>query len=90
VTLPKNVQAAVDDAQAKYVEVNGAKAELKQAEYQKQRNRLLGESYNESPALANIETLKALPRQATVILTTNGKTPALLTTPGSSPAPTGR
>ena len=83
VTLPKSVQEAVDDAQAKYVQVNGARAELKQARYQQERNRLLGESYNESPALANIDAIKALPKQATVILSTNGKTPAVLATPGN-------
>jgi regulator of protease activity HflC (stomatin/prohibitin superfamily) len=84
VTLPKNVQAAVDDAQAKYVAVNGAQAELKAAKYQQQRNRLLGEAYNESPALANIDTLKALPKQATVILSTNGRVPSILTSPGGA------
>jgi regulator of protease activity HflC (stomatin/prohibitin superfamily) len=83
VTLPKGVQAAVDDAQAKYVEVNGAKAELKQAAYEKRRNQLLGEAYNESPGLANIDALKALPKQATVILSTNGKVPAILANPGN-------
>jgi regulator of protease activity HflC (stomatin/prohibitin superfamily) len=89
VTLPKGVQSAVDEAQAKYVEVTGAKAELKQARYQRERNRLLGEAYNASPALANIDALKALPKQATVILSTNGKMPAVLATPGngSTPAP---
>jgi regulator of protease activity HflC (stomatin/prohibitin superfamily) len=89
VTLPKSVQSAVDDAQAKYVQVIGAKAELKQARYQRERNRLLGEAYNASPALANIDALKALPKQATVILSTNGKMPAVLATPGngSTPAP---
>jgi regulator of protease activity HflC (stomatin/prohibitin superfamily) len=82
VTLPTNVQEAVDDAQAKYVQVNGARAEVKQARYQQERNRLLGEAYNESPALANIDAIKALPKQATVILSTNGKAPAILATPG--------
>ena len=83
VTLPKNVQEAVDDAQANYVQVNTARAELKQARYQQQRNRLLGESYNESPALANIDAIRALPKQATVILSTNGKAPAVLAAPGN-------
>jgi regulator of protease activity HflC (stomatin/prohibitin superfamily) len=86
VTLPKGVQSAVDDAQAKYVQVNGAKAELAQARYQRERNRLLGEAYNASPALANIDALKALPKQATVILSTNGRTPAVLATPGNGSA----
>jgi hypothetical protein len=83
VTLPKGVQAAVDETQAKYVEVNGARAELKQATYQTQRNRILGQAYNESPALANIDAIKALPKQATVILSPNGKAPSILATPGN-------
>jgi regulator of protease activity HflC (stomatin/prohibitin superfamily) len=87
ITLPKGVQAAVDDAQAKYVQVNGARAELKQATYQRERNRLLGEAYNESPALANIDALKALPKQATVILSTNGRVPSILATPGTGSTP---
>jgi regulator of protease activity HflC (stomatin/prohibitin superfamily) len=86
VTLPTNVQEAVDDAQAKYVQVNGARAEVRQAQYQQQRNRLLGEAYNLSPALANIDAIKALPKQATVILSTNGKAPAILATPGKGSA----
>jgi regulator of protease activity HflC (stomatin/prohibitin superfamily) len=88
VTLPKGVQSAVDEAQAKYVQVNGAKAELAQAKFQRERNRLLGEAYNASPALANIDALKALPKQATVILSTNGRTPAVLATPGNGSAAT--
>jgi regulator of protease activity HflC (stomatin/prohibitin superfamily) len=88
VNLPENVQAAVDEAQAKYVDVNRAQAELKAAGYEQKRNRLLGEAYNESPALANIDALKALPKQATVILSTTGKGPSILTTPGSGGAAT--
>jgi regulator of protease activity HflC (stomatin/prohibitin superfamily) len=86
-TLPTGVQAAVDDAQAKYVQVNAARAEVTQARYQNQRNRLLGEAYNTSPGLANIDALKALPKQATVILSTNGQTPAILATPGNGSSP---
>jgi regulator of protease activity HflC (stomatin/prohibitin superfamily) len=83
VTLPKGVQEAVDEAQAKYVGVNQARAELSQARYQRERNRLLGEAYNASPALANIDAVKALPKNATVILSTNGRTPSILATPTS-------
>jgi len=83
VSLPKGVQDAVDETQAKYVAVNEARAELKQATYQTRRNRILGQAYNESPALANIDAIKALPKQATVILSTNGKAPAVLATPGN-------
>jgi regulator of protease activity HflC (stomatin/prohibitin superfamily) len=85
VTLPGNVQAAVDDTQAKFAAVNGARAEMRQARYINARNRLLSQTYNSSPALANIETMKALPRSATVILSTGsggGNTPSILAQPG--------
>jgi SPFH domain / Band 7 family len=85
VTLPGAVQAAVDDSQAKYAAVNGAKAEMRQARYVNARNRLLAKTYNSSPALSNIETMKALPRSATVILSTgngNGNGPSILASPG--------
>lgn len=90
VTLPKGVQDAVDDAQANYVEVNRARAQLTQARYQRERNRLLGEAYNASPALANIDAVKALPKNATVILSTNGRTPAILATPGNGTSSAGK
>jgi regulator of protease activity HflC (stomatin/prohibitin superfamily) len=78
VTLPLNVQKAVDDAQAQFAAVNSARAELKQAKYRAQRNRLLGDSYNRSPGLTTIEALRAVPRGSTVILSTGGKTPSIL------------
>jgi regulator of protease activity HflC (stomatin/prohibitin superfamily) len=81
VSLPKDVQAAVDEAQANYVEVNTSKAQLRQAQYEARQKRLLGSAYNASPGLANIEALKALPKQATVILSTNGQTPNILAAP---------
>ena len=43
ITLPKGVQGAIDDAQAQFAAVNGARAELRQAQYRAERNRLLGE-----------------------------------------------
>jgi regulator of protease activity HflC (stomatin/prohibitin superfamily) len=73
ISLPANVQDAVDETQAKYVEVNGAEAELRQARFESQRNRLLGKSYNESPSLATIDALKAIPKGSTVILTAGAK-----------------
>jgi len=79
ITLPGNVQAAVDQSQAQYAAVNTSKAQMKQARYQNERNRLLSETLNKSPALANIETLKALPPHTTLILAPGGgKTPSLL------------
>jgi regulator of protease activity HflC (stomatin/prohibitin superfamily) len=83
VTLPKGVQTAIDEAQAQYVDVNTAEAELRQARFQYQRKRLLGDAYNASPGLANIDALKALPQHATVILSPNGKAPSILATPGN-------
>jgi regulator of protease activity HflC (stomatin/prohibitin superfamily) len=78
ITLPTPVQAAVDEAQAKYAAVNAADAELKQAKFLAERNRLLGRAYNQSPALATIETMRALPKGATVFVTTGDKQPSVL------------
>jgi regulator of protease activity HflC (stomatin/prohibitin superfamily) len=78
VGLPKEVQTAVDEAQAKFVAVNGARAELRQARFQALRNRLLGRSYNDSPGLTTIETMKALPNGTTVILNTSGRVPSII------------
>jgi regulator of protease activity HflC (stomatin/prohibitin superfamily) len=85
VTLPGNVQTAVDHAQAQFTAVNSARAEARQARYVNARNRLLSQTYNKSPALANIETIKALPPRATVILSTGGgggNGPSILAQPG--------
>jgi regulator of protease activity HflC (stomatin/prohibitin superfamily) len=68
VTLPVNVQGAVDDVQAKYVQVSGAKAQVRRAEYDAQRNERLARSYNKSPALARIEEIKAAPKGSTIVL----------------------
>jgi regulator of protease activity HflC (stomatin/prohibitin superfamily) len=92
ITLPGNVQAAVDEAQAQYANVNSARARMKQARYENARNRLLARTLDKSPALANIQTMKALPRQATVILSPggSGKAPSLLVGgAGNTPAPGG-
>jgi regulator of protease activity HflC (stomatin/prohibitin superfamily) len=68
VTLPGNVQGAVDDVQAQYVAVSGAKAQVRRAEYDAQRNARLAESYNKSPALARIEEIRAAPKGSTIVL----------------------
>jgi regulator of protease activity HflC (stomatin/prohibitin superfamily) len=78
VNLPANVQKAIDTAEAKYADVNSAKAEVLQAKYQNQRNKLLAKTYNTSPALATIEALRAAPPNATVIINTGGKQPTIL------------
>jgi regulator of protease activity HflC (stomatin/prohibitin superfamily) len=92
VTLPVNVQKAVDEVQAQYAAVNTARAELEQARFTARRNRLLGKTYNKSPGLAAIEALKAVPQGSTVILSTGGKTPPILAGAGGgagSPGATG-
>lgn len=68
VTLPETVQAAVDHAQAQFAGISGARAQLRQAHYQSERNRLLGEAYQRSPELARIDAIKAAPKGATVIV----------------------
>jgi regulator of protease activity HflC (stomatin/prohibitin superfamily) len=84
VTLPANVQQAVDDAQAAYAAVNSAQADLRQARFEARRNRLLGNTYNKSPGLATIEALKAIPPGSTVFLSSGGRTPTLLAGAGGA------
>jgi regulator of protease activity HflC (stomatin/prohibitin superfamily) len=84
VTLPKNVQGAINDAQASYAGVADAKAKARQARYQNRRNSLLAKTYEKSPALANIEALKAIPKGSTVIMSPgNGKSPQVLAGAGN-------
>jgi regulator of protease activity HflC (stomatin/prohibitin superfamily) len=84
VTLPKNVQQAVDEAQAEFAAVNSAQAELRQARYLARRNRLLGDTYNRSPGLAAIEALKAIPHGSTVIMSPGGRAPTILAGTGGA------
>ena len=86
VTLPKNVQAAVDNAQAQFAAVNSARAELRQARYRAQGNKLIGDSLNRSPGLATIEALKAIPKGSTVIVSPGGKAPPIIASTGSAGA----
>jgi regulator of protease activity HflC (stomatin/prohibitin superfamily) len=72
VTLPATVQSAIDGAQAEYANVNGARARLEQARYEARRTRTLGRAYRQSPALATIDTVRAVPKGATVIVNTGG------------------
>jgi regulator of protease activity HflC (stomatin/prohibitin superfamily) len=78
IALPQNVQTAIDDVQAQYAQVNGAKAQVLQARYQNLRNRLLAQTYDASPALAMIEALKSVPKGATVIFNTGKRQPSIL------------
>jgi regulator of protease activity HflC (stomatin/prohibitin superfamily) len=84
VVLPPSVQSAIDRAQAEYAAVSGARALLRQAQYTAKTNRLIGDSLNRSPALATVEALKALPKNATVIVSPGGKTPTILAGAGGA------
>jgi regulator of protease activity HflC (stomatin/prohibitin superfamily) len=75
ISLPGNVQTAIDRAQASYANVADARAKARQATYENRRNARLANTYDKSPALANIEALKALrsiPKGSTVILSGAG------------------
>ncbi len=72
VTLPDNVQKAIDEAQSAFAEVSRARARVRQAEFQNRANRLLARTYSESPELAQIEAIKAIPEGADVIFNLNG------------------
>jgi regulator of protease activity HflC (stomatin/prohibitin superfamily) len=78
VTLPQNVQTAVTASQAASANVQVAKQQLRQGRYEAKRNQVIGNAYNRSPGLANINAIKAAPRQSTVIINTTGKSQPLL------------
>jgi regulator of protease activity HflC (stomatin/prohibitin superfamily) len=86
VTLPKNVQTAVDNAQAQFAAVNSAEAQLKQARYKAQANKLIGDSLNRSPGLSTIEAMKVIPKGSTVIVAQDGKAPPIIASTGSAGA----
>jgi hypothetical protein len=84
VTLPKGVQMAIDDAQAQFAAVSGARAELKQAQFRAERNRLLGQEFNRSPGLVAVETIRAIPKGSTVIVSAGGGRPTVLAGAGAA------
>src|SRR5262249_3097734 len=86
VGLPPMVQSAVDPTPGKSAAINGARADLRRARYEAERNNVLGDSYNRSPSLARIDAIKAAPDGATVVVG-SGQDPQVLVG-GSNPAPT--
>lgn len=66
ITLPENVQHAVDEAQAAFAQVTQAQAKVAQARAEAQANRARQDGYNKCPTCADIEKLKALPQGITV------------------------
>ena len=67
VRLPEQVQGAVDEAQAQFAAVNKSKADLQKARIAKQVNDTLGRSYENCPACAQIDALKAIPSNVNAI-----------------------
>lgn len=67
VTLPSNVQRAIDEAQSAFAEVSKARARVRQAEFQNRANRQLARTYEQSPGLAQIEAIKNIPPGSEVI-----------------------
>jgi regulator of protease activity HflC (stomatin/prohibitin superfamily) len=67
VRLPDRVQGAVDEAQAQFAAVNKSKADLQKARIAKQVNDTLGRSYENCPACAQIDALKAIPNNVNAI-----------------------
>jgi len=66
VTLPKNVQEAVDRAQAAFADVSESRAKVQQAKADADANKERQDGYNKCPTCAEIEKLKALPQGITV------------------------
>jgi hypothetical protein len=58
VTLPGDVQKAVDDAQAEYAKLSGKQAELANAKLDAEKQELLSRAYDKSPALIQLEIAK--------------------------------
>jgi regulator of protease activity HflC (stomatin/prohibitin superfamily) len=66
ITLPENVQHAVDEAQAAFAQVTQAQAKVAQARAEAQANKARQDGYNRCHTCADIEKLKALPQGITV------------------------
>jgi len=78
VRLPSGVQAVIDDVHSKYASVSGARAEASRARYEDARNRILGRTYQRSPALARIHAIRAAPKGATIIINDGeGRSPGI-------------
>jgi regulator of protease activity HflC (stomatin/prohibitin superfamily) len=61
VTLPSKIQQAVDDAQAAFAQVTQAQARVQSARADAEANRLRQRGYQDCPACARIDELKAIP-----------------------------
>ncbi|WP_169950710.1 SPFH domain-containing protein [Microbispora sp. H11081] len=66
VTLPTEVQEAVNQAQAAFAKVTEAQAKVAQARAEAEANKARQDGYDKCPTCAEIEKLKALPQGITV------------------------
>lgn len=66
VTLPDNVQQAVNQAQAAFAQISEAQAQVAKAKAEAAANKARQDGYNKCPACAEIDKLKALPQNITV------------------------
>lgn len=66
ITLPQNVQDAVNSAQAAFAKVSEAQAQIAQANAQAQANEQRQRGYQQCPTCAQIDALRALPQGITV------------------------
>jgi hypothetical protein len=60
VTLPQQLQLAINEAQAQFAQVSKAKAQVRQAEQQRLAGLKLAQLYERAPALAQIEMIREL------------------------------
>lgn len=65
ITLPPKVQDAIDSAQAAFAQVSEAQARVAQAKADAAANAQRQRGYEQCPACANIDTLKAIPPNVT-------------------------
>jgi regulator of protease activity HflC (stomatin/prohibitin superfamily) len=65
ITLPKQVQDAINQAQAAFAAVTEAQAKVQQAKAEAQANEARQQGYVACPACAQIDTLKAIPPNVT-------------------------
>jgi hypothetical protein len=79
VRLPDGVQKVIDDVQARYGSVSGARADVARARYEDARNKILAKTYQQSPALARIHAIRSAPKGTTIIINDDagGRTPGL-------------
>ncbi len=79
ITLPENVQKAVDDAQAAFAKVSEAQAQIAQASAQASANEQRQQGYEKCPTCAQIDALHALPQGITVYAPGSGSALSLPT-----------